>query len=709
MALITRQAQLAGQAAYLRFAKLNPLGTNLAVGPVITLLALTYGANDFQTGLMYAGTHLCGVVVLLTPYICGGVDASRVFFLAWFLRGILGIAYLALPFLSGNRIKIWVMVLVFYGFMTVRAIGYSAAQVVTKAISRPAELAEVVSRQFVWWYIGSIAISLLTAGILNRSVWFPSQEWAFFAILALGVLLNFATAQPLRQLPPTGVLPMGSSRSLLRTIPMVWRDPERREIVWLSLFMVPMGIAAGYQLNYLKVVLQLSADVVFMTTIGGLLAMLLGSHVAGIVGRSIGFRPLQFGAHALLAVCGVVLAWNTGLPTPVQPVSAIIIFIVSSLCMSVSGTVFGALSIDRLGETRRLEISVIFQLTATLAAAVGLGVLELARMVSPAGISWGHPYSHACLVWALFSLAICWASQRLRRPGDDAWGDITVFNPANLMTAVRLHQVDHSKATLNERMFNLESLLIRGTSVSRARVMEFLRSPDVAKRFSAYRSLCLAPLPATVPTVLKEALDPLSPLRGAAISALGFLGDRAVVSVLRPLLDRESPRLAATTFKTLMRLGERLPAEEVLGYWQAWTDPADRAEALLGLSSTGQVQLLWAVMRVELGKGCLEPALRVVMLNLAEALGERAEMCEIWSAEEQAAGKGHAFVLGELGDQPELSDLAERGMDPAAWRAKVAARLECPAILDDGTAISLIFLAVLTRAKAQPAGGQPGP
>jgi hypothetical protein len=51
----------------LRFAKLNPLGANLAIGPLITVLALTYGASDFQTGLLYASMHLCGVILLIMP------------------------------------------------------------------------------------------------------------------------------------------------------------------------------------------------------------------------------------------------------------------------------------------------------------------------------------------------------------------------------------------------------------------------------------------------------------------------------------------------------------------------------------------------------------------------------------------------------------------------------------------------------------------
>ena len=693
MALMTRHEQLFGQKALLNFAKWNPLGANLAIGPLITVLALTYGASDFQTGLMYASMHLCGVVVLITPALCAGMDASRVYTRAWFVRSVLGMAYLALPFLPSNQIKVWLLIVVYFGFMAARSIGVSASQVVIKAVSRPAELGEVVSRQFTWWYIGTIAISLLTAGILNRAAWFPSQEWAFFSILVLGIILNFAASFALRRLPPTGALPGGSPFSLLASIPSVLRDPERREVVLLALLTVPMGIAAGYHLNYLKVVLMLSADVVFMTTIGGMVAMLLGSHVAGIVGRSIGFRPLQFGAHATLAICGAMMAWNSLLPVALQPAMAITLFILASLCISVSGTVLSALSIDRLGETRRLETSIIFQLAATIAAGAGLGLVALAKTISSPGIPGGHLYSHACLVWAIFSLAVCWASMRLRRPGDNAWGDIAVLHPANLMTAVRLHQVENSKDSMIERMLNLETVLTSDTAVSRARLLQFLHSPDPAHRGSAYRSLCINPLLATAPVVLEEALNPDSPLRREAMTALGFLNDRSQVPVLRPILEAGPPRIAATAFKSLMRMGERLPLETVLTYWRQWSDPSDRMEILTGLSVTGQLEALWAIVRAELAAGCSGSAMRVVLLHLAQALGERAEMCEIWVAEDQVPGSGQTFVLGEIAEQSDWAALTDPGPDRAAWRARIATRLNCSSISDDCTAVSLLFLA----------------
>lgn len=698
MALVTRQAQLAGQGALVRFAMLNPLGANLAIGPLITLLALTYGASDFQTGLMYASMHLCGIVLLVTPTLCGGLDASRVYAGAWTIRSLLGLAYLALPFLTLNQVKIWLLIVVYFGFMAARSVGVSASQVVLKALSRPGELAEVVSRQLSWWYVGTIAISLLSAGVLTRAAAFPSQEWAFFPLLALGVVFNLAASWALARVPPTGALPRGTPLSILGALPGVLRDAERREVILLTLLMVPMGIAAGYHLNYLKVVLKLPSDVVFMTSIGGMVAMLAGSHLAGVVGRTIGFRPLQFGAHGILAICGVALAWCGLLPPRWQPVLAIALYVLASLCLAVSGAVFSALSIDRLGDSRRLETSILFQLAASLAAALGLGLVALAKAVSGPGIPGGHDYSHVCLVWALCSLAVCWASQRLRRPGDDAWGDITMLHPANLVTAIRLHQVETSRESLLERMHNLEHVLVSGTAVSRKRILACLRSPDPAIRASAYRSLLVNPYPDAAPLALREGLDPVSPLRREALTALGFMQDRAHVPALRQLLDMGESRVAASALKSLLRLGEVFEASSIMGFWHAWKDPADRQELLVGLSATGQAGILWTLIRAELAAGATGRDLQLVLLHLAHALGERAEICELWTTEAQAPGRGQEFVFGELQERDAWRELAVVGADRTAWRARVAARLGCALIPDDLTAVSLLLLA----SKAQP-------
>lgn len=701
MALLTRQAQLSSQSALLRFGKLNPLGANLAIGPVVTLLALLYGASDLQTGLLYASVHLCGVIVLIAPLLCQGLDASRVYAGAWLARSSLSMAYLVLPFLPGNQFKIWLLIVVYFGFMTARAIGVIASQVVTKTICRPGELGAFVSRQLSWWHIGTIAINLLTAAILNRAGWFPSREWAFFSILVLGIPLNFAASWALRRLPPTGILPQGSPLKLLATIPSVWHNLERREVVLLAGLIVPMGIAAGYQLNYFKVVLHLSDDIVFLTTIGGMLAMLMGAYLAGVVGRSIGFRPLQFGAHGLLAVCGLAMAWGTLLPVPLQAPAAIAIYILNSLCISVSGTVFSALSIDRLGDAHRMETSIIFQLAATLAAGLGLGIVALGKSLCADSIPGGHLYSHICLIGAFFSLCVCWSSLRLRRPDDNAWGDIAFLHPANLVSAVRMHQVENSSEPILERMHSLENILSSGTAVGRARMLELLASPDTALRASAYRSLYIDPQPAARPLVLREALEATSPLRREAITALGFLKDRSLLPALRPLLTGSSPRLAATTFKTLMRLGEHPSESEILKAWERWSDPSDRQEILIGLSSCKQASALSALLRAELAAGHSGLALRQLMLHLADVLGERHEICEIWAAEENRSGSMEAFLLGEIGTLAALADLADPGMDRQAWRERVAKRLGYTAIGDDLTALSLLFLACRGMAREE--------
>lgn len=697
MALVNRHAQLEGQKALLRFARWNPLGANLAIGPLMTVIALSYGASDLQTGLMYAGVNLGGIVVLILPLLFGGLDASAVYWRAWLLRSLLGVAYLSLPLLGSNAAKVWLIVAVYMGFMAARAIGVAAGQVVIKALSRPVELPQVVAQQATWWHVGTIAISLITAGILNRTVWFPSQEWTFMTILTAGIVLNFCATAALKRIPPTGALPRGSPLSVLACLPKVVRDHEQREVIVLTLLTVPMGIAAGYTLNYLKLGLMMSAEVVFAVSIGSMLAMLAGSYLSGIVGRSIGFRTLQFGAHAALALCGLLLALNSLWPAHLQVPMAIAVSLMTSLCTAVSANVLGALSIDRLGEKHRLETSILFQLTATVAAGLGLLIMALARHTGLQAIPGTHLYSHACLVWTLFSLAVCWASLRLRRPGDQAWGDMAVFLPSNLVSAMRLHQVEHSKDPMIERMHDLEHVLSNGTPASRQRQLQYLQSPDVAHRLSAYRALYIDPVPAVAPLVLAEALNGESPIRAEAITALGFLANREVVPGLMPLLEDASLRVASATFKTLSRLGEVWAQEAVLAYWSRWSEPDSRMDLLIGLSATRQCPLLWRLARKVLEAEGSGDGVRLVLLNLAEALGERDEICEIWASERKTGGSGVAYVLDELQDQPGWQTCTGPQARGDSWRQAVARRLAFPPLQDDATAASLLYLASRDR------------
>ena len=411
MSRLSRDHQLAGQAALLRFAKINPIGSNLLIGPIIAVLAIRFGANDFETGLIYTAVYLGGLALLAAPIICGNTDTARVFATAWMWRGIVACAYLLLPFIADPKVAVWVILGTLLLVHAIRAIGFNAQQIVMNAISLPEELPRVAASQNVWLQGASIASSLLIVTALSQAHRLSDPLWAYYGLLGLGVLFNFCAYSCLRSLPPCGSYGSRSPFKVFGLLPAVLRDSGQREVLLLTLLTIPGAIAAGYQITHLQITLHVSEGLVMAIPIGGMVMGLAGAKYAGTMSAKLGSRQLQIGSHLILGLSGLSLIGN-GMLAPVLriPVAAGGFFL-SAFGLSISSTSLWALSISRLGKDRRGEVSAIFQVMYVLAGVFGLLLIaggKLAGGLFSAG--GGGAYQSVFAVWVACSAAVCLVS-----------------------------------------------------------------------------------------------------------------------------------------------------------------------------------------------------------------------------------------------------------------------------------------------------------
>jgi hypothetical protein len=193
-------------------------------------------------------------------------------------------------------------------------------------------------------------------------------------------------------------------------LPAVLRDPGQREVLMLILLVVPETIAAGYQINYLRITLHVSEDMVMAITVGGMAMALAGAKYAGTMAAKFTFRQLQFGSHLLLGLSGLCLM-GAGLLTPALRIPAAVgVFFISAFGMSISNTSLWALSIRRLGEKNRGEVSTIFQAMSVFAGVFGLLLIsgsKLAGYLFPAGTA---AYQPVFAVWVACSAGVCLVS-----------------------------------------------------------------------------------------------------------------------------------------------------------------------------------------------------------------------------------------------------------------------------------------------------------
>jgi hypothetical protein len=612
-------------------------------------------------------------------------------------RSGIALGFLVLPFLPSDAARIWVLLGTLFAFLAMRAVGFTAQQAVMKAVTRADELPQVVALQGTWWQISSIAISLVVAGVLWLSQRLPDPLWAYYALLCAGVVLNFCGALALRRLPATGPYAGGSALAVLGAVPFVLRDQGRREVVLLTLLSVPMGLAAGYQLNHLRLVLGLADGTVFAVTLAGMVVALGGTRLAGSAGVGVGFRPLQLGAHAALAAVGLLMAANGLLPEGMRVAAAVAGFLLASLCLSISGTVLWALTIDRLGEHRRAEVSTVFLLVATLAAGSGLGLVALARHLDAAAPASGA-YRHAFLVWSVFSLGICLMSLRLRRPGAGVWSDVALLHPLNVITAIRLQRHSREDASDPEQRHALEDLLASGAPAARRQRAELLRSPDVHRRAAALAALVRDPdatLAASIADLVDEAGSPVRPL---AIAALAAIGDAVWLPRLRACCD-DADRAVAVAARCVCIALDDLPPATIGAWYAATASRGDRLALLTALADARRRAALHGVLQLELSDGAQGDWLRTVLLAVASPDGLRQDLTQLWSDDDRRPGAGHQFVMQEIAHDARLVALAQAG------GAAVARGLGLPGAPETAAADALLLLAargVLPLASPRP-------
>lgn len=670
IAALPRSVQRQAQARALTAALLNPLGASITFGQVLYLLALHYGAGDGTMALLYASLNLTGLLALLGPWLLAGLDTSTVQSRAWLVRGIMSLALLGLPLLASDAIKVAVLVVVVYVMMAARTVGVLANAAVHKAICAERELPSFSARVFTRWHAGVLATTVLCAGVLHFQDRFPGTEHAFMLLMAIGVAFNIATAVVMSGLPPTGTVSAASPLQTVAGFAAAWRRPEQREMLWLTMLQMPIGLAAAFQLNYLTHVQGMSAGTVFILTLAGVLASILATRLLAVVGGRISNRALWFGMHAVLAV--VALGWCAVelVPAAGRGAACAVLWVLATMTVAGSSAIYASMLSERLPADDATRISAVYQVTGVLATLLGLGALALAKTgLAASGLAIVHPYTHAFALWAVLSLGVCVLSLRLAR-GAAAIDLLAQLTPGNLSTIFRAHQlrtVEHGAGPA--QAIEREELMAAGTPAGRELVLETIRSPDPWLRLAALRALRAAPFAAVVPAVLAEAQDAQSPLRVEAVTTLGFLGDPVVRPALRALLSDPDPWLRAVAMKSLSRLGEPPAEADVLRAYAAG-GTRERSELLVALAVAGRHAVLCDLLAEAMGSGAGASWQDSIALAAAQAVGGRDAMRAILAAERDAPGAGLDEAIVLLGGRDATAgEAAQRLAGTGDWAA----------------------------------------
>ena len=393
---MTASTQELALARLRRLYQLNPLGSNLMMGPALFLLALEYGAGDLAMGVLYAGGYLAGGVAVFAPWLCARIDPARLTILAWWGRAWCGAPYLLLPFLASPVAKVVLLVACFMGFAAVRMVGIIALNVATTAYVDVGRRPRLIAYAHVWYNVGVLGGTLLTTALL----FWHTGEAGYLSVLILGVLATFAAAHELRGLPAVGM-----RHERMRPLP--WGDHGVREAMRTTALVVPQAVAAAYQVSSLRSVQELSSGMIVALTVVGVLGAILATRWLTRSLPRFGLKRVQIGVHAALVVVGLAWAFSGIVPEQARTWTCMALYVASQPLLAMSLALMSAIQVDRLPPRGVVGASAIIQATGALGGAVGVFLIWLSAGWGLERLPGAGAYAHAFLLWAACSLTIC--------------------------------------------------------------------------------------------------------------------------------------------------------------------------------------------------------------------------------------------------------------------------------------------------------------
>jgi len=699
---LSRRVQRLAQQRLVALSFTNAMGFSFITGQTIYLVALLYGANDTQMGLLYAAPFLTTLASAFVPALLNKHETTAIWSRFWWLRSVFCIGYFALPWVLFPTARVWIFVLLYFLFMTARAFGMSGYFTVFRALSPPRENASLMARTLFAGQVGvllaqSIAFAVLTSNAAG------TEQRNLFALLAIGAIFNFITAFLIGKLPQTGYLMGGSMRGLARTAGEILRMPSYREVALVTAFQSAMMVFAGYLISYLHNVAGFSSSEIFFFTLVSVLSSMAMSNLLRQTGHRIQARVILFASHASLLVMSLTWALIRLLPgCETNRMFICILYSLSAFCLTAVTTENLQLRTGRLPAQRSVEHSIIYDMAqvAGAVAAIGLARLAVIPAFSPAYIL--HAYSLTFLLWALTCAMVCLLATRMHSSRSGGLlAELGVLLPSSIFTIIRAHRLDQDDNFIR-RQLAMEGLLQSPNPASRELILEHLRSPDVGIRGSCIRVLMGYPLDEALPALLDEASSPFSLLRSEAITAIGFSGNRGMLPALWTIWNDAAPDIRAVLVKSMLRLGEPMPDDRIAEAWNA-CPPLKRADILIGLAVTRRTHLLLELLGEELALRPDPYRSRMLYGITAAAAGLRESMFEVFTEDDRRPGGGLDAITANVEtpwpSAPTKEDcrkLIEAG-DYAGLTSRLRAIRDQPWVMayDRSTALGTIFVLLL--------------
>ncbi|RMD74133.1 MAG: HEAT repeat domain-containing protein, partial [Lentisphaerae bacterium] len=596
---LSRNDQRRGQKLLAWLSLTNALGYGFTIGQVIFLLALEFGASDFQMGFFYGAHLITSALGLFVPLLLKDRETTSIWCGFWWVRAVICLSYFAIPFFVPPAFRSWALLILYYLFLAARALALPAYFPVVRALAGRGEEKPLMANVLTMGQIGLLGTQTIGFVVLSLSL-LKTELLNLYLLVGIGTLFNMVTSFLIGKLPATGRIDRGKFH-FRRLLTVVLSHNQLREVFIFTLLQAALTVTVSYLISFMKNAVHYSSSQIFMFTVTGIVCAMLVSNMLKRVGNYIDSRVLFFVGYIVLAACAVIwLQW----PFPAlgkAPLCAAGLYGLTILALAMGGTIVLQLRTSLLPKDQAVEYTVIFEFANMLGALGAIFFIKGSENLLPAAFVRQYPYTVPFFLWYILSAVV--ACFTLLLNPREIIRNLSSIWPGNLITLFQAFQVARTP-DLVRRHLAMEGLFLKANQISRDMLIEELSSPDIGTRAACLRVLNGYPDPRAVPKVMAEAMSDDSPLQTDAITTLGFQRHPEIVPCLQSLSMREDlPHdTRATLLKTRLRHGLTVEAEEFVSLYPLLPSRRSKLDFFIALVLQGDAALLFHFLEEELNR-----------------------------------------------------------------------------------------------------------
>jgi len=662
-----------GRKQFFSYAFFNGLGSNFLGQTPVYLMAIHFGANNYQLSYISSIIFVSGFILLFLPRTLNGKDLLKVQNIVWTIRGLISCLYFFLLFLDGQA-ALSLILLIYTIFCLMRMVGATFKQPIQLMISSSRNRGYTVSQSAVSFFIGSL-ISQIISFLLTSFALF-SGLYGLLGLQSLGIAANSKAVKSISVIPSRERIEYKKGYNIRKTFIDSIKRKDLRFALIIQVTGLLISILIGLTIPMLRKDYGFDTSLIFLFTITSTVANLIVSFLVKSFADITGNKPFL-----LLSTGGVIFTSFIWAFLPLKSTPAALVFTMGFICFFFLTNLLMTIPrqiIQTVKEEEKLSFNTMLQfviaffaLLFSVFAGFIVGMGEKYKIFNFQHSYWIVFMAAALLTLFLFIYIYFY-------PQEDNYSVkkmLKLFFSFNDISVYRdISRMKKEKHEMKQKII-LNHISLNKTRTATSEIQDILMHPLHMHREEAIRGLFLIPRPELQKRLMDIAADDRDFHRSHALFALGAYKNIEAEESLKNIYLNERGFIRSQAAKSLARIGKGIKFEDIFNDLEGSLSIIEKINYLIGLNRIDERFTYFKVINSPVLLNETEQGKKVILSLLAGFLPFQPPLSYFYHLDEYDRGRGIREFMEDTRDFDPLDtfydDIIEK-MDQKEYKSVIS-------------------------------------